>query len=96
MTKITGGNSLARIARRFIAGLRDELTCAEFDAMRISNSARTSNRFCYSHDYCDADMVMMESIQAVVGKGDIDILGDNYVNMRNSAWLLANQMMEAR
>lgn len=59
---------VARCAALFVAGLREELTAAEFNAMRERNALETYKDVCHSHDFCDANMVMAAAFEKVMGR----------------------------
>lgn len=71
------------VARRFTTILRGWLTRDEWTAMVAANRAETDPRICHSHDYCDANMAMLEAFDAY---GDIDVDDDDHVRIWNAAW----------
>jgi hypothetical protein len=89
--------TLQKVAHRFVSRLREELTHEEFEAMRVANSAEVSSRFCHSHDYCDADMIMYETLEKVAGisavTGRSDYIKSDYTKNRNIAWALASKII---
>lgn len=59
-------NADIRIARAFTDLLRAWLTPEEFETMRQLNSLSSYTGCCASHDYCDANMAMLEAFQEVM------------------------------
>lgn len=65
MTDVTRVPPLIKsLARDFDARLRETLTVAEYDAMWAANRAEPNPNVCHSHDYCDANMVMHDTLRA--------------------------------
>jgi hypothetical protein len=57
------------IAKAFADALRDDLTPEQWEAMRARNaSPEYGPDVCASHDFCDANMVMQEAWQGVIGR----------------------------
>lgn len=58
------------LAARFVAELRYILTPAEFAEVRRRNATPEyeESRSCASHDFCDANMVMLGAFEEVVGR----------------------------
>jgi hypothetical protein len=52
-----------QLATEFVDELRDQLTPAEFAEVRKRNAAETNPLICHSHDFCDANMVMLDAIE---------------------------------
>jgi hypothetical protein len=55
-----------RIATRFAEILKNWLDPADFAAMRERNVELSPQGVCASHDYCDANMAMLEAFQDVM------------------------------
>jgi hypothetical protein len=83
-------NSDSRIdttARVFVALLRYQLTEEQFNEMCRRNAAETNEGICHSHDFCDANMVMLDAFHAVCP--DVDSASDFGVIIWNDAWAAA-------
>lgn len=56
------------VAREFARGLRDEIGATDYDSVvRAVRSQGEDEGWCPSHDYCDANVVMMAAIERVTG-----------------------------
>lgn len=59
-------NDVARLATEFVARLRDTLTVAKWDLMRLRNATPTyAGDVCASQDFCDANEVMLAAFEDV-------------------------------
>lgn len=57
------------LAGAFAALMKRDLTAAEFAEMRQRNTTeRYGDGVCASHDFCDANMVMLEAFQTLFGR----------------------------
>lgn len=73
-----------RIAAAFRAAMVAELgrdTCAAIDA---ANKAEASTGICHSHDHCDANMLMLDAIESVMG--EMDMGSPEHTSLWNAAW----------
>lgn len=83
-----------RLSDAFAAVLRKWLAAAEFAEVRRLNSAdpaHADNSVCHSHDYCDANMAMVEAFRAIHGR---ELFGDDGMayadcDTVNRAWACA-------
>lgn len=76
-----------RLADVFVAELTRCLTHLEFEQMQIRNALEKDPLVCHSHDFCDANMVM---VAAGLRLGvDLSECTDYDINLINSAWQLA-------
>jgi hypothetical protein len=53
------------LAEKFTELLRATLSPAEFAEMADANANETDAGICHSHDYCDANQIMIDAIQAL-------------------------------
>jgi len=53
-----------RLARVFLRGLRKEIGAAKFRKARVLNADETNPMVCHSHDFCDANMVMLAAFES--------------------------------
>lgn len=76
-----------RIAREFCNLLRSQLNTSEFNEMvwRHVNEGYVSSNACVSHEYCDANMVMAEAFEAVVGE-IAKVVNEQHVALWSAAW----------
>lgn len=61
-----------KLATAFVATLREWLTPAELEKVRVTNTGfrqRGDFKICASHDVCDANMAMLEAFTAAFGRG---------------------------
>jgi hypothetical protein len=77
-----------RLAAAFTRKLHKELSPRELDAVRRAND-RLAYDCCATHDYCDANMTMLEAWQYITGKDMIDVENEADAIMWNEAWDLA-------
>lgn len=86
---------IVKIATEFANGLRSIASEAEWDTMRERNS-HADDGTCASHDFCDANMVMM----AAMAENGYDCEGDpdeaGWGKVWNAAWRLAKAEMLTR
>jgi hypothetical protein len=54
---------IARLSEAFVAGLRQELTPAQWALMAERNRSEQSKNICHSHDFTDANMVMSAAFE---------------------------------
>ena len=54
-------------AEKFVATLREWLTADEFAEMQRLNTAKTDPNVCHSHDFCDANMAMLDALESFDG-----------------------------
>lgn len=56
------------IADAFVEGIRDSHSAAQFAEIRRRNAAELDQGVCHSHDFCDANMIMLEAFTAICGR----------------------------
>jgi hypothetical protein len=76
----------AILAREFSRVLRATLDAHEVAEVIARNRIETSPSVCHSHDFCDANMVMLAAFEAH-GLDATD--GDTNIALWNAAWDLA-------
>jgi hypothetical protein len=89
-----GHIAIETLACAFAHGLAEQLDPAEWREMRVRNQTITAS-LCASHDFLDANMVMLAAWQAtrspaIVGNGDADALGTDLAHV-NAAWEVATR-----
>jgi hypothetical protein len=80
------------IAEEFIAGLRREIGAEKVAEVVRRNDAGTPGT-CASHDFCDANMVMLAAVERVLDREmfpeDDEVMGNANTTLANAAWDLA-------
>ena len=69
------------LAQEFARQLLDEIGAANLAAVVAENAADTVTGCCASHDYCDANQVMIDSLPAI---------GQSYDGSDSEQWYLTN------
>lgn len=82
MTASTPTNE--QIAAAFSAELRLQLNAGEFVEMLARNAAETDPAICHSHDFCDANQVMIDALAKLGIEWDVDVDTD-------TPWALAKK-----
>jgi hypothetical protein len=80
-----------RAARAFSRLLRDEIGEQSFTWVCLSARAKLDDGSCASHDYCDANEVMLAALCEVLGVSEEEALADAHQPLWNRAWTLARQ-----
>lgn len=82
-----------RLADRFAKALREWLTPRQFAEMVRLNSSDPAfaGGCCASHNYCDANMAMMEAWQAVLGVDSVNADDEAQAALWNDAWNKARE-----
>ena len=83
-----------RIAREFSAGLLEQIGPQKLARAVEINRANRGEKWCASHNYCDANMVMLPTIAEVLGVTEdsfIDHVADDEAlcDLWNTAWDMA-------
>lgn len=86
---------VAALAGAFTDVLHDWLGPADFEAMRLANRRYRGSTTCASHDYCDANMAMLEAFQSTFGADpriadQADGREGPDIALWNAAWALAS------
>ena len=84
------------LAKCFSAVLRQWLTDSEISRINVANAANGYDALvCASHDYCDANMAMLEAVSNATGIGvddiDVDISDVRFCGLLNQAWAIAKR-----
>ena len=74
------------LAEKFVELLRAALTPSEFAEMADANANETDARICHSHDYCDANQIMLGAVEAL---GALGI--ENTDGVFGDAWTYARE-----
>jgi hypothetical protein len=80
--------AIARLALSFADALRDEIGDDDYAEVCARNATEEYARFCASHDFCDANMVMFDAFNTEIG-WDMDLDNDEDTAVWNEAWELA-------
>lgn len=76
-----------KLACKFSELLSQELTAEELDQVNERNAAEAHKPTCSSHDFCDANQVMADALDAL--GVDLDLQNPKQVALINDAWTLA-------
>ncbi len=88
-TTAAGFTFKERIATAFASRLKDHLTQYQMAELRRLNLGEKDPGVCHSHDFCDANMVMLEAYAEVMHEGNVDAVStsdDATQQMWNAAW----------
>jgi hypothetical protein len=82
------------LAERFVTHMRESLTRAQLAEVDARNAVESDPGICHSHDFCDANVVMLAAWEDVGLKFDDDLAGEGDLNPKgaalwNEAWDLA-------
>lgn len=87
---LIAGALAERIADGFIKVLQDWLTAGELAEIDRRNAAEPDQGVCHSHDFCDANMAMLEPFEAATGTSPVeDTTLDWPVRLWGAAWSIA-------
>jgi len=81
-----------QLAATFIQTLRAHLGAERFAEVCRRNAAEPDPRVCHSHDFCDANIVMAEALDALAPNTNTD--DDAAVALWNDAWSRAFKVMQ--
>ena len=84
----------SELARSFADILGEWLTPEQFAEMRLRNVQYVNDNICASHDYCDANMAMIEAFNRVLGREPASwFANDSDADMRlmDEAWNIAKR-----
>ena len=73
------------LAEKFVELLRAALTPSEFAEMADANANETNPDICHSHDYCDANQIMLDALQSLGIEYDADSA------LHSDAWTYARE-----
>jgi hypothetical protein len=75
----------------FIVGLRSTVTPEEYSAILKKNATPDYDGCCASHDYCDANMVMLEAYAHAMKRDPERVNLDKVWRLFNEAWTIARR-----
>tara|TARA_R110002126_G_scaffold257592_1_gene400640 strand:+ start:184 stop:495 length:312 start_codon:yes stop_codon:yes gene_type:complete len=73
------------LAEKFTELLRATLTPSEFAEMADANANETNPGICHSHDYCDANQIMLDAFEAT------EMVNDYSHTLWSDAWTYARE-----
>ena len=84
------------LAKCFSVVLREWLTDSDISRINAANAASGYDALvCASHDYCDANMAMLEAVSNATGIGvddiDVDVSDARFCEVLNEAWAIAKR-----
>lgn len=83
----------AKLATAFVGILKTHLSPEDWTEMKQRNAAETSKSVCHSHDFCDANMAMLEAFVNVLGR-EAETDNESDVLLWNAAWELASKELK--
>jgi hypothetical protein len=78
-------SQVEEIAFKFNENLKDSLTKAQYRMVLKLNEKEKDKSICHSHDYCDANMVMLSAVCEVTGRPE-DPTADGIIELMNQSW----------
>jgi Protein of unknown function DUF262 len=81
-----------KLANRFVELLVQELGASTFQEVVEHNAAETNPSVCHSHDFCDANMVMVVAWHETVGR-HFEAESERQTAIWSKAWDLAKELM---
>lgn len=86
-------NLIRNVATRFVEVLEEWLSPEEMAEVRERNADEDDKLVCHSHDFCDANMAMLEAIEEVCNVTAADVCGqiDADTALWSAAWDLAKR-----
>ena len=73
----------------FVARLKCGLDATDFRKMKELNKNETDQRICHSHDFIDANIVMLNAFEECFPQTRFDFEDESHLAVVNSAWRLA-------
>ncbi len=85
--------TVSALAAEFSTILHDWLGAVKMRTVAARNRTPAYTRCCASHDFCDANMAMLEAYSNLSGiaDNDIDLQDDATLDAINAAWDLAKR-----
>ena len=77
-----------QLAKEFSKVLSEWLTADQMREVIARNAVEPNDQICASHDFCDANMAMLEAFERC-GLGEADPSDDATLNLWNRVWDLA-------
>lgn len=91
---IPRADMVSLLADRFVADLREELGAEKFTTVQTRNDTPEykTTGCCASHDFCDANQVILDSLKALTGREadpDFETEWDAAMDLCDRAWIIA-------
>lgn len=89
----------ALVAEQFLHVLGETIGRETLHVVRMRNMAEPDSDVCHSHDFCDANMVMVEAMASLGVDAlpeDSDGMPDEVVDLWNRSWDLAKESLQLR
>jgi len=80
------------LANKFLKLLRKDIGLRNYKEVCARNAAEPHKGICHSHDFCDANMVMLAAVQSFCDTFDVPETDAHY-DLWNAAWNLAVECM---
>ena len=84
LTEILTALSARELALNFKAGMREALTPEQIAIVNLVNTA-TRNNTCATHDFCDANQVMLDAFEQTFER-ELDFDSEDDTDLVNLAW----------
>lgn len=81
--------NIDRLSETFVKLLKENMSAAEFEKMQELNKAETDKRICHSHDFTDANAVMLSAFEKCFAEIEFNFDNENHIDLFNKAWSLA-------
>lgn len=80
---------IGRVAKRFSKEIRDFVSEEQMKLIIERNREEKSPSICHSHDFCDANEIMIRAMKKVTGNNDP--CSEQFIKIAGPAWELAFQ-----
>lgn len=90
-----------QLTEQFVTVLKEWTTPEDFAEMQRLNAAETNPSICHSHDFCDANMAMLEAFEMMGVTSSVDyedaysVEAEHARCLWNAAWALAKPQLTA-
>lgn len=101
LTPTQRATKVVEVARRFAKKIVETHTTEEFNSIVAANAAEvdsstsyshvTNTSICHSHDFCDANELMLLAYCEIMGltEDEFDLSDDGVMDLINEAWAIA-------
>lgn len=82
--------SAIELSLEFSKLLKQELTPEQLNEMKELNKSEPDNNICHSHDFCDANQIMLEAFENILHR-EPDLNDQADIDLINNAWSIAKK-----
>lgn len=82
-------SNVKKLSDTFVQLLKENMSAAEFEKIKKLNNAETDKRLCHSHDFTDANAVMLSAFEKCFAEIEFNFDNENHIDLFNKAWSLA-------